>query len=105
MAGTIRQQIMEILGDGEMGVRDISQTVGISEKLVYEHLEHIVRSLSAKGKQLSVDPYKCLVCGYIFKDRKRVRRPGRCPKCKQGHIQGARFRIDWQEVLNQHSDS
>jgi len=90
---TKRQQITALLEAEEMSARDISKAVSIEERDVYEHLVHIKRSLANTGKALMVIPYECLVCGYIFKDRKRYQRPGRCPKCKQGHLQGALFHI------------
>lgn len=76
-----------------MGVRDLSQALGISEKDVTAHLEHIRRSVSGKGGRLDMTPCECLSCGYVFKDRGRVSKPGRCPKCRQSHILGAMFRI------------
>ena len=88
-----RQQIMDLLSDEELNGLEISQAVGISEKDVGFHLEHIIRSLAKQGRKLIVDPYRCLGCGYSFKDRKRLQRPGRCPSCKGSHIRMATFRI------------
>lgn len=85
---------MTLLENREMSARDISKAVSIEERLVYEHLGHIRRSLVNKNKQLIIQPYKCLLCGYLFKDRKRLDRPGKCPKCKQGHLQAALYHIN-----------
>jgi len=76
-----------------MGARDLSQELGIREKDVCTHLEHIQRSVSRQGKRFEMTPCQCLSCGYVFKDRSRVGKPGRCPKCRQSHIQGATFHI------------
>lgn len=86
---TIREQIIELLEDEELTVRELSQAVSITEKEVYGHLEHIARTLKRQGKELKVVPYKCLKCGYTFEKRKRLNRPGRCPSCKKGHISNA----------------
>jgi len=91
---TIRQQIIEILRQEELNAIDISQMVSVLEKEVYEHLAHISRSLKAKNKKLLVDPYCCLSCGFVFRDRHRFSRPGRCPKCREGHIRMATYRIE-----------
>ena len=88
---TIRQQIISLLNNDELNAIDISQLLSIREKEVYEHLEHIKRTLTAHGKKLHVRPYTCLACGYIFKDRRRFNRPGRCPSCKGGHIRMASY--------------
>jgi predicted Zn-ribbon and HTH transcriptional regulator len=91
---TIRQQITTLLTDGEMDARELSQEVGIKEKEVYEHLTHISRSLEAKGRKLAIQPSECLKCGYVFKDRKRFTRPGRCPRCRQSHLTSPSYKIN-----------
>ena len=90
---TIRQQIIEFLSNQEMGGRELSQSVGIREKEVYEHLSHIARSVNARRKKLIIIPSRCLECGYIFEDRKRFSPPSRCPRCKNEHIQDPTYRV------------
>ena len=90
---TIRQQILELLTDEEMDARDLSREVGIKEKEVYEHLPHIARSLAAKGNTLTIRPSECLKCGYVFKNRKRFTRPGRCPHCRDSHLTSPFYHI------------
>jgi len=90
---TIRQKIIKLLSSAEMDARELSQEVGIKEKEVYEHLIHISRSLDAKGKKIIIRPSECLKCGYVFKDRKRFTRPGRCPRCRQSHLTSPSFKI------------
>jgi predicted Zn-ribbon and HTH transcriptional regulator len=81
---TLRQKIISLLSAAEMSAREISGEVGISEKEVSDHLE---------DKKVIITPANCLACGYVFEDRKRFTRPGRCPLCKKSHIQSPRFRI------------
>ncbi len=90
---TVRQQIIELLTDGEMDVRQLSREVGIKEKEVYEHLTHISRSLAARRRKINIRPSECLKCGYVFEDRKRFTRPGRCPRCRESHIINPSFKI------------
>ena len=90
---TVRQKIITLLSEGEMDAREISREVGIREKEVYDHLTHIARSLTAKGKALLIEPSRCLSCGYVFEDRRRFTRPGRCPRCKQSHLLSPSFSI------------
>jgi predicted Zn-ribbon and HTH transcriptional regulator len=35
----------------------------------------------------------CLSCGYRFDDRRRATPPGRCPRCKQSHIQRPQYGV------------
>ena len=88
---TVRQQIIELLTNGEMDARELSREVGINEKEVLEHLAHIARSLAVKGKKLAIRPAECLLCGYVFEKRQRFTRPGRCPHCKKSHLQSPTF--------------
>ncbi len=90
---TVRQKIIALLNEAELDAREISREVGIREKEVYEHLVHIAKSLATKGKALLIEPSRCLSCGYVFEDRKRFTRPGRCPSCKQSHLQSPSFSI------------
>lgn len=90
---TIRQEIINLLSDYEMDARELSQELGVREKEVYEHLAHVARSVKAEKKKLIIHPSRCLQCGFAFEDRKRFTRPGRCPKCRQTHLQSPRYRI------------
>jgi predicted Zn-ribbon and HTH transcriptional regulator len=90
---TLRQKIISLLSEAEMSAREISGEVEIPEKEVTEHLAHIARSVASQNKKVVTAPAKCLGCGYVFEDRKRFTRPGRCPQCKKSHIQSPRFRI------------
>jgi transcriptional regulator len=77
-----------------MDARELSQQLGIKEKEVYEHLTHVERSAEAAGGRFSVTPSECLLCGYVFEDRRRLTRPSRCPTCKRSRLQRPSFRID-----------
>jgi predicted Zn-ribbon and HTH transcriptional regulator len=90
---TLRQRMMTLLKAEECGVRDISQALHISEKEVADHLTHIRRSLAAGPRSLEIRPAECLACGFVFKDRRRFSRPGRCPRCRQTRISMPRFSI------------
>jgi hypothetical protein len=90
---TIRHEILAILGDQTLSAKDISGEVHISEKDVYDHLEHIERSTHATGHHLTVIPAECLKCGFVFKKRERLKKPGRCPVCKGEKIQEPLFTI------------
>lgn len=90
---TIRRQIIDLLTEGERGAREISQILRIREREVYEHLEHIERSVASRKGKLVVNPARCLECSYLFEDRRRLTRPGRCPRCKGEHVADPRYRV------------
>ena len=84
---TIRQAIMSLLLDQSLSAKEISAEVHISEKDVYDHLEHIARSTHKTGHHLTVIPAECLKCGFVFRKRERLKKPGRCPVCHEEKIQ------------------
>jgi predicted Zn-ribbon and HTH transcriptional regulator len=90
---TIRQKIIDLLSLHAMDARELSREAGIREKEVIDHLAHIARSLASNDKRLIIQPSCCLRCGYIFADRRRLTRPGRCPHCKSSHLQNPVFSI------------
>ena len=90
---TLRQKIISLLSETELSAWEISGEVGISEKEVYEHLSHIARSVASQNKKVLITPAICLRCGYVFENRSRFTRPGRCPQCKKSRIQSPTFRI------------
>ena len=83
---TIRQQIMVLLAEGPYRAKEISQALGIPEKEVADHLHHIGRTLGHRRGELGIEPATCLSCGYVFRKRRRLKKPGRCPKCKEEQI-------------------
>jgi predicted Zn-ribbon and HTH transcriptional regulator len=90
---TIRQEIIDLLSQYEMDARELSQELGIREKEVYDHLVHVGRSVKAGKKKLIIHPSRCLQCGFVFEDRKRFTRPGRCPKCRRSRLLSPRYHI------------
>ena len=90
---TIRQNIISLLSGQELDARDLSQELGLKEKEVYGHLAHVERSVAASGDRFVLTPSQCLLCGYVFEDRRRLTRPGRCPQCRRSKIQNPSFRI------------
>lgn len=92
-AATVRRQIIQLLAAEALGVRELSQELHQSEKDIYEHLDHIGRSLKAEGQRLVIEPPVCLACGFVFRDRTRPEPPGHCPRCKKTRIRRPRYRV------------
>ncbi|HSM75827.1 MAG TPA: transcriptional regulator [Desulfobacterales bacterium] len=90
---TIRQALVALLSGEPLCARELSQTLGIREKEVYEHLVHIERTAVARHQKLLTLPFACLDCGFVFRNRKRFTRPGKCPRCRGTHIEVPRFQL------------
>jgi predicted Zn-ribbon and HTH transcriptional regulator len=85
---TIRQEILRILENDQLTVGDVSGIIGKSEKELYDHLQHLLVSGS-----LQIIPAECLKCGYVFENRKKVKKPGKCPECKRTYIKKPMFTV------------
>jgi predicted Zn-ribbon and HTH transcriptional regulator len=92
-AETIREAIADALRGGALTAREVSERVGVSEREVGPHLEHLARSARARREQLRVEPARCLACGFAFSERTRLTKPGRCPSCHATHIAPPRFSL------------
>jgi transcriptional regulator len=87
---TERHEIIVLLRGESLSAREISERVGIREKDVLEHLEHIKIALHG---ELAMEPALCMACGFSFRKRARLKGPGRCPVCKSEHIAEPHFSV------------
>lgn len=78
----MRRQIISILEGGTTSAKEISSEVRISEHEVYEHLDHIRKTLSKREYHLDITPAECAKCGFAFSKREKLKKPGKCPVCK-----------------------
>ena len=92
---TTREKIVILLkySDRPLTAKEIKERLGVeSEKLVYEHLFHIAKSLKRKNMKLIVYLPRCRNCGYVF-NLEKPKKPSRCPKCKSEDIEPPKFLI------------
>jgi hypothetical protein len=90
---TVRRLIMEELEQGPLSAHELSGLVGIPEKEVAGHLEHIRQSLHRTGRRFIVQPAECARCGFVFDKRERLTRPSRCPLCKSESLHAPLFSL------------
>lgn len=80
-----------LLAEGPATARQLSERAHLSEKDVRAHLTHLARSARPRGEQLTIEPALCEGCGFVFRDRDRLGKPGRCPVCRSSRIRPPRF--------------
>ncbi|HMK49711.1 MAG TPA: ArsR family transcriptional regulator [Thermodesulfovibrionales bacterium] len=90
---TLRQEISSLLKDNELSAKEISAEVGVSEREVYEHLEHLRKTLNKSEYHFLMRHPVCRKCGFVFRKRERLRKPGRCPVCRSEVIEEPLFLI------------
>jgi predicted Zn-ribbon and HTH transcriptional regulator len=90
---TIRKEIISILGGEILSAREISADVRVSEKDVYKHLEHIRKTINKIEHNFIIKPAECKKCGFVFRKRDRLKKPGKCPVCRSELIQEPLFSV------------
>jgi predicted Zn-ribbon and HTH transcriptional regulator len=85
---TMREKIADILTNLEkpMGIAEIVREVSADamhpESLI-DDINHVLKTLKAKGVFFKILPATCRKCNFIFKTTKmEVKIPSKCPKCK-----------------------
>jgi transcriptional regulator len=78
---TIRKYLSALLEEHTMSAKEISAIVKIPERDVYDHLDHVRKTLHQTDLHLDVEPAKCEKCGFVFHKRERLSKPGKCPLC------------------------
>ncbi len=91
---TTRHYISALLEEGTYTSKELSSIVKIPERDICDHLEHLQRSLSKGDRRLTVICASCKHCGFVFKKRDRLTKPGKCPSCRSIHIQPPVFHIE-----------
>lgn len=90
---TIRKSIVDLIEVQSLSAKEISGSVRISEKEVFDHLEHIRKTIRKQNRKVEIKPPRCKQCGFVFKKRERLKKPGKCPICKSETIEEASFFI------------
>lgn len=80
--------------DQTLSAKELSGLVSASERDVYTHLEHIRKTLSKKEMKLLVTPAECRKCGFEFRKREKLKKPGKCPICHNESILEPRFSLE-----------
>lgn len=91
---TPRRRIIELLTGTLLSSHQLAQLLGIPERQVEDHLAHIVKTLSRDpARTFLLEPSECQDCTYVFRERTRLTRPSRCPRCRSEAITSPRFGI------------
>ena len=91
---TVRRDIVSAIEGRALSARKISGIVSIPEKAVCDHLSHIQRTVNKIGSRLVVTPAACKQCGFVFKKREKLKKPGKCPVCRAETIKEPLFSIE-----------
>jgi transcriptional regulator len=92
---TIRQLIMQSITGTLYSSRQLAELVGVPERQVEDHLTHITKSVARdRTRRFVLEPSRCRDCGFVFRNRTRLTRPSRCPRCRSEAISPPRYGIE-----------
>jgi len=92
---TVRQRILREITGTLRSSRQLAELIRIPERDIEDHLTHLVKSVSRdRTRRFVLDPSACQHCSYVFRERTRLRRPSRCPRCRSEDISPPRFGIE-----------
>ena len=89
---TRRQQIIEILQQDKQTAQQLANYFQTELKEIIEDLQHIEKSI--KPLKLKITPAYCRSCDFVFKERSKVSKPSKCPRCKSEWIEAQMFCIE-----------
>lgn len=93
---TIRQLIMQRITSALYSSRQLAELVGVPEREVEDHLTHITKSVARdRARRFVLEPSRCRDCGFVFRERTRLTRPSRCPRCRSEAISPPRYGIEF----------
>lgn len=92
---TPRQRLAEALTGALLSSRELAAALGMPERQIEEHLAHIVQSIRRdRARRFVLEPAVCRDCGFVFRERTRLTRPSRCPRCRSEGVAPPRYGIE-----------
>ena len=61
-------------------------------KEILEDLAHIEKSI--KPKKLQMIPADCKSCNFVFRERSRLSKPSKCPRCNSEWVESQVFYVE-----------
>ena len=87
--------MIDLLTGARLSSYQLAQMLGIPERQVEEHLTHVVKTVARdKTRKFTLDPARCQDCHFVFRERRRLTSPSRCPHCRSEAISAPRYGIE-----------
>ncbi|MFO8016033.1 MAG: transcriptional regulator [Candidatus Woesearchaeota archaeon] len=91
---TRRREIIDTLKQSKMSAQDLANEYRTELRWIIDDLKHIRRTIEKEGLSLRSEPAYCRKCGFVFRDRDKVKAPTKCPKCRSEWIEKEMFFIE-----------
>lgn len=90
---TLRRDLITLLTIRPRSVSSLAHDLGFGRRDMEEELGHAIRSARAAGHRVVVEPARCRVCGFAFRQEK-LSKPGKCPSCRSTRLFEAQIRVE-----------
>lgn len=87
---TRREALIELLEMRPWSPRELAAESSIRIRNLEDELRHVRKTV---GKRFEVEDPVCARCDFVFRRRKRLTTPSRCPECRNERIDGPWFSI------------
>ena len=88
-----RKDLIEMLEDNPLSVKEIAQLLGEEPKVIEDDVHHLIKSLKNLPYRVHIKPAKCKKCGFDF-SKDKLHKPGKCPMCKGTWIEEPTISIE-----------
>jgi predicted Zn-ribbon and HTH transcriptional regulator len=88
---TVRKAIIELLQENRMTVRELAIHFRVPTEDIATDLKHIAKSVLPQELRMEIPA--CKECGFVFKERSKLKPPSKCPQCKGMKITEPKFWI------------
>lgn len=87
---TRREEIEELLRQRPWTPKELADYFGAPMNEIIEDLEHVRRG-TQNPFIFKYQPPKCRDCGFLFKERSKMKTPSKCPKCRSESMDDGRY--------------
>ena len=91
-----RPDLIESLRGRRLSVNELARELDVRPRELENDLEHLRKSLKHSTYRVIFEPASCRKCGFVF-HQTRLRKPGKCPRCRGTWISEPRLGIEVQD--------
>lgn len=88
---TRRQEITALLKEHKVSMQELANKYKVEMSELTEDIEYIRFSFKNKFR---MEPAVCNYCGFVYREREKIKKPSKCPMCKHEDIVPPLFWIE-----------
>ena len=88
-----RPDLIDRLRGRLLSLSELARELDVRPRELEDDLEHLRKSLKQSAYREVFEPARCRKCGFVF-HQTRLRKPGKCPRCRGTWISEPRLGIE-----------